>query len=218
MSRRAFLASIFIGLMASVFVPAADASARMRFQSTAVLQGRVVDMNGAVVPRAQLSVQNTATGLGRKGETDSEGNYQIAALPVGNYRVKVEARGFRTEIIEQLGIEVARIVVQNFQLEVGDIAQTINVTAEAGLIELATVSVGQVVDQRTVQELPLNGRHFIDLGLLVPGSVTPPQNGNLSSPARGQGSFALNTAGNREDSVNFQINGRHSGSHILSLI
>ena len=93
----------------------------MPFQSTAVLQGRVVDQNGAVVPRAQVSVQNSATGLARNGETDSEGNYQIAALPVGNYRVEVRARGFRTEIIEQLGIEVARIVVQNFQLEVGDI-------------------------------------------------------------------------------------------------
>ena len=190
----------------------------MPFQSTAVLQGRVVDQNGAVVPRAQVSVKNSATGLARKGETDSEGNYQIAALPVGNYRVEVRARGFRTEIIEQLGIEVARIVVQDFRLEVGDITQTINVTPEAGLIELATVSVGQVVDQRTVQELPLNGRHFIDLGLLVPGSVTPPQNGTLSPPARGQGSFALNTAGNREDTVNYQINGINLNDQINNII
>jgi hypothetical protein len=163
MSRRAFLASIFIGFMTFVLGSEAGASPFVGFQSTAVLQGRVVDMNGAVVPRAQLSVQNSATGLARKGETDSVGNYQIAALPVGNYRVEVRARGFRTEIVERLGIEVARIVVQNFQLEVGDIAQTINVTPEAGLIELTTVSNGQVVDQRTVQELPLNGRHLMDL-------------------------------------------------------
>src|SRR5438094_565664 len=59
----------------------------------------------------------------------------------------------------------------------------------------------------TVQEIPLNGRHFVDLGLLIPGSVTPPQNGFLSAPLRGQGSFAFNTAGNREDTVNFMING-----------
>src|SRR5207244_4642218 len=71
----------------------------------------------------------------------------------------------------------------------------------------ATTSVGQVINQRTVQEIPLNGRHFVDLGLLIPGSVTPPQNGFLTAPLRGQGSFAFNTAGNREDTVNFMING-----------
>ena len=180
--------------------------------------GKGRDQNGAVVPRAQVSVQNNATGLARNGETDSEGNYQIVALPVGNYRVEVEARGFRKGIVEQLVIEVARIVVQDFHLAVGDINQTINVTPEARLIEAATVSIGQVVDQRTVQELPLNGRHFIDLGLLVPGSVTPPQNGTLSPSARGQGSFALNTAGNREDAVNFQINGINLNDQINNII
>src|SRR6185312_8312292 len=98
-------------------------------------------------------------------------------------------------------------VVQDFRLEVGDITQTINVTSDPPLVELATISVGQVIDERTVQEIPLNGRYFIDLGLLIPGSVTPPQNGSLSPPTRGGGALALNTAGNREDTVNFQING-----------
>lgn len=199
--------SLLIALLAPIFILEGDASPRLHFQSNAVLQGRVVDMNGAGVPRAEVSVQNSATGLSRKGETDSEGNYQIAALPVGNYRVEVEARGFRKEIVEQLGIEVARIVVHDFHLAVGAITQTINVTSDVPLVETATVSVGQVVNERTVQEIPLNGRYFIDLGLLIPGSVTPPQNGQLSPPTRGGGSLALNTAGNREDTVNYQING-----------
>src|SRR5436853_517551 len=73
--------------------------------------------------------------------------------------------------------------------------------------ETATTSVGTVVNLRTVQEIPLNGRHFVDLGLLVPGTVAPPQNGFLTAPLRGQGSFGINTAGNREDTVNFMING-----------
>lgn len=210
--------SLLIGLMAFVFVPRPAASPLGHFQSTAVLQGRVIDQNGAVVPRARISAHSTATGLRRAGEADSEGNYQIAALPVGKYRVEVNAVGFRTEIIEHLSLEVARIVVQDFRLEVGDITQTINVTPEALLIEVTTVSVGQVIDQRSVQELPLNGRHFIDLGLLVPGSVTPPQNGNLSPPARGQGSFALNTAGNREDTINYQINGINLNDQINNII
>ena len=218
MRRRTLLSSLLIGFLASVLVPEAGASPFMRFQSTAVLQGRVVDQNGSVVAGAQVSIQNNSTGLARKGQTDSEGNYQIAALPVGNYVVEVRARGFRKEIVEQLRIEVARIVVQDFRLEVGDITQTVHVTPEASLIETATVSVGQVIDQRTVQELPLNGRHFIDLGLLVPGSVTPPQNGNLSAPARGLGSSALNTAGNREDTTNYQINGINLNDQINNII
>src|SRR5437660_12245711 len=69
------------------------------------------------------------------------------------------------------------------------------------------MTVGQAIDQRTVQEIPLNLSHFVDLALLIPGTVTPPQNGFLTAPLRGQGSFAFNTAGAREDSVNFMING-----------
>jgi hypothetical protein len=171
-----------------------------------------------VVSHARISAQNIATGLIRTGEADSEGNYQIAALPVGNYRVEVTAQGFRTEIVERLSIEVARIIVQDFRLEVGDITQTINVTPQAGLIEAATVSVGQVIGQRTVQELPLNGRQFIELGLLVPGSVTPPQNGFSTAPVRGLGTLTFNTAGNREDSVNFMINGITLNSPTLTSI
>src|ERR1700752_1687018 len=98
MRRRSLISSLLIGLMASVFVPESGASPLITFQSTAVLQGRVVDQNGAVVPRAQVSVQNSATGLSRKGETDSEGNYQIAALPVGNYRGEAREDGFGTKI------------------------------------------------------------------------------------------------------------------------
>jgi hypothetical protein len=92
-------------------------------------------------------------------------------------------------------------------MQVATATETVNVTAAAPVIESGSVSVATVIDQRTVQEIPLNGRHFVDLGLLVPGSVTPPQNGFLTAPLRGQGSFAFNTAGNREDTVNFMING-----------
>ena len=158
--RRTLLASLLIGLLAPVFILEAGASPRMHFQSSAVLQGRVVDINGALVPRAQVSVRNNATGLSRKGETDSEGNYQIAALPVGNYRVEARADGFGTKIVEHLDIEVARIIVQDFRLEVGDITQTIDVASDTPLVETATVSVGQVISERTVQEIPLNGRYL----------------------------------------------------------
>ena len=176
-------------------------------QSSATLQGTVSDPKGAVMPKAKVLVHNQATGLERTTETDSEGNYQVAALPVGVYRVEVQAAGFQTQVVNELSIEVARTVTQNFQLAVGGIEQQVSIVSDTPVIEATTTSVGTVINQKTVQDIPLNGRHFVDLGLLIPGSVTPPQNGFLTAPLRGQGSFAFNTAGNREDTVNFQING-----------
>ena len=123
------------------------------------------------------------------------------------YTVEVRVQGFKTQVADQVTLEVAKTVVQNFQMDVGAISEQVLVSSDVPVIETATTSVGTVINQRTVQEIPLNGRHFVDLGLLIPGSVTPPQNGFLTAPLRGQGSFAFNTAGNREDTVNFMING-----------
>jgi len=176
-------------------------------QSTATLQGTVTDSKGAVVPNATVLLKNKNTSSERTTQTDTDGNYQFAALPVGLYSVEVRVEGFKTQVADQVTIEVAKTVIQNFQMEVGAITEQVLVSSDVPVIETATTSVGTVINQRTVQEIPLNGRHFVDLGLLIPGSVTPPQNGFLTAPLRGQGSFAFNTAGNREDTVNFMING-----------
>jgi hypothetical protein len=176
-------------------------------QSTAVLQGTVTDAKGAVLPNATVTARNRSTSSARTTQTDSEGNYQFAALPVGSYTVEVQVQGFKTQVADQVTVEVAKTVVQNFQMDVGAISEQVLVSSDVPVIETATTSVGTVINQRTVQEIPLNGRHFVDLGLLIPGSVTPPQNGFLTAPLRGQGSFAFNTAGGREDTVNFMING-----------
>jgi carboxypeptidase family protein len=176
-------------------------------QSTATLQGTVTDAKGAVIPNATVTVRNRSTSFERTTQTDSDGNYQVAALPVGNYTVEAKIEGFKTQVADNVTVEVAKTIIQNFQMDVGLISEQVQVSSDIPVIETATSSVGTVINQRTVQEIPLNGRHFVDLGLLIPGSVTPPQNGFLTAPLRGQGSFAFNTAGNREDTVNFMING-----------
>ncbi|MEN3328848.1 MAG: hypothetical protein V7638_3655 [Acidobacteriota bacterium] len=176
-------------------------------QSTTTVQGTVTDSKGAVLPNATVVVRNKSTATERTVQTDSDGNYQVAALPVGLYAIEVRVQGFKTQVADQVTLEVARTVVQNFQMDVGAISEQVLVSSDVPVIETSTTSVGTVINQRTVQEIPLNGRHFVDLGLLIPGSVTPPQNGFLTAPLRGQGSFAINTAGNREDTVNFMING-----------
>lgn len=176
-------------------------------QSTAALQGTVLDPSGSVVSGATITVRNEATGLQRTTQTDDTGNYLVAALPVGVYQVEVTGVGFQKQTVSHLKLDVSQTVTQNFQLKVGALTEEVTVAAGAPVIETSTITVGQVIDQKTVQEIPLNGRHFVDLGLLIPGSVTPPQNGFLTAPLRGQGSFAFNTAGNREDTVNFLVNG-----------
>ena len=192
------LIAILVGLLAGVTAFG---------QSSATVQGAITDSKGAVVPSATVVVRNKATSIERTAQSDTEGNYQVAALPAATYVIEVKANGFKTQLADQVILGVAQTVVQNFQLEIGAISEQVLVTSDVPVIETATTSVGTVINQRTVQEIPLNGRHFVDLGLLIPGSVTPPQNGFLTAPLRGQGSFGLNTAGNREDTVNFMING-----------
>jgi hypothetical protein len=190
-----------------LLVAALLATAPVLAQSTATLQGTVSDAKGAVLPNATVVVRNRSTSSERTTQTDSEGNYQLAALPPGVYSVEVRVQGFKTQVADSVTLEVAKTAVQNFQMDVGALSEQVLVSSDIPVIETATTSVGTVINQRTVQEIPLNGRHFVDLGLLLPGSVTPPQNGFLTAPLRGQGSFAFNTAGGREDTVNFMING-----------
>jgi hypothetical protein len=144
-------------------------------QSNASIQGEVTDPNGAVVPEAEITLRSEATGIERKAISDSGGRYLIAALAVGDYHLEVQASGFTRQIFETIHVEVGRVITQNFQLQVGDVSQTVTVPTNPELLEQSTMAVGHVVDQQMVQETPLNGRYFLDLGLRVPGSVTPPQ-------------------------------------------
>ncbi len=190
-------AAIFVSLLGS----------RAAAQSTGTIQGTVYDPAGATITRAKVTVTNTATGEERNTITDDAGAYIVPSLAPGNYRVEASSAGFQTMSASGLVLSVNAKVQQDFHLAVGQTSQTMEVTAAAPLVDTSTTSVGKVIDQRQVQEMPLNGRHFVDLGLLIPGSVTPPQSGFLTAPLRGQGSLSFNTAGSREDTVNFMING-----------
>jgi hypothetical protein len=176
-------------------------------QSRGALQGRIVDLTGAVMTGVNITVRNRATSLERIVQTDREGNYHAPALPVGSYRIEAHASGFQTQIVESLTVKIGLTTVQDFQLRVGDVSQEVTVTAASQAVERTTTSVGHMVDSRVIQEIPLNGRHFLDVGLLTPGSVTPPQSGFSTPPMRGLGALAINTAGNREETVNYLVNG-----------
>ncbi|HZI86239.1 MAG TPA: carboxypeptidase-like regulatory domain-containing protein, partial [Pyrinomonadaceae bacterium] len=176
-------------------------------QSTALIEGFITDQHGAFIADAEITASEPAIGITRQAFTDVSGRYLIAALPVGNYRLEVRAQGFTGQVVEQVKIEVGRRSIQDFKLQVGDFLEQVRISSANNVIERSTVSVGQIIDRRMVQGVPLNGRYFLDLGLLVAGSVTPPQGAFSSAPIRGLGSFAITTAGNREETVNYVING-----------
>ncbi len=192
--------SLVIALTLCASIPASA-------QIFASLQGRVFDPSGAVVPGATIRVQNESSGFDVSVRTDSEARYYVVAVPNGTYTVTATAMGFRAERIDALDVDVGRTLVRDFHLTIGDIAETVIVRSETPLVDRASATIGHVVTAETVQKIPLNGRHFTDLGLLVPGSVAPSQTGFSSRPIRGVGALAFNTAGNREEAVGFEVNG-----------
>jgi len=176
-------------------------------QSTASLGGTVTDGSGGVVPAAAVVAKNQATGVEFSTTTDSSGAYLFPSLPIGTYRLEIKASNFQTSVLSDMRLEVASSQIRDVQLKVGAATQTVEIVADAAVVDTTTNSMGQVINDKTVQEIPLNGRHFTDLSLLTPGTMTPPANGFLSAPLRGQGSFGINTAGQREDTTNWLVNG-----------
>src|SRR5262245_42671011 len=151
------------------------------------ITGTVTDPSHRRVPGAELRLVNLATLVEDSVTTNIEGVYEVSALPVGYYRMQVKAPGFRVQTVEGLLAQVARILVQDVQLELGDISQEVTVMSRAVTIDRATMSVGHLIDGRTVQEAPLNGRYLLDLAVLAPGSITASQNGFSTTPSRGLG-------------------------------
>jgi hypothetical protein len=216
-NRSSFVWKVFLRFSLLVVLLAAFGSAALA-QSTAALNGTVTDATGAVVANARVVAINQATGVESVTQTDTAGTYLYPSLPIGIYRVQVSAPGFQSAIVANLKLEVATAATQNIQLRIGGTAETVEILADAALIETATTSMSQVINDKTVQEIPLNGRHFTDLSLLTPGTVTPPANGFLSAPLRGQGSFGINTAGQREDTTNWLVNGINLNDNVQNQI
>lgn len=141
-------------------------------QTAAQITGRVTDANDAVVADAQLRVTNTDTGVTRAAASNSEGFYVVPQLLPGNYEVNVQKSGFRPVRRTGLKLEVAQTAELNFTMEVGAVTEVVNVTTHAPLLETTTSSLGEVVNSRSIESLPLNGRNVMQLIALTPGIAT----------------------------------------------
>ena len=135
---------------------------------TASLQGRVADNSGAVLTRATITATNTETGLSRSTTSDDTGEYKIASLPVGNYKIEAKAGTFQPQS-RTIALSIGESATVDFSLVPGQVEEQLTVTTEAALIEPTRTSTDTVIEQAQIQNLPVNGRQFIDFALLAPG-------------------------------------------------
>ncbi len=138
------------------------------------LIGAVSDQAGAAVPGATVTATAVGTKLSRVAVTGSDGTYSFPRLASGSYQVHVELTGFRPLTREGIQIATGETVRLDLQLQVGGLSEAITVTADASLLRGETAALGQVIDNRKVVDLPLNGRSFVTLAGLAPGVALPP--------------------------------------------
>jgi Carboxypeptidase regulatory-like domain len=176
---------------------------------SASVRGTVVDASGAIVSSAKITATHSETGLQRTTLSDAQGAYVLLELPVGNYRLEAQAKGFKGYLQEGISLDVNQTATVVIHLVVGTASQQIEVTANAPVIESTSTSLGKTVGEREVLELPLNGRHFTQLGLLQPGVVPITPGLQLAGGTLRDGqAYAVN--GQRPESNNFLIDGANN--------
>jgi len=193
--------AFLVGLAASPALFAQSASG--------TILGSVHDASGASIPGAAVSIVNQQTGFRREVPTDSNGDYELPYVPLGDYVVSAKAKGFKTVDRSGVTLVVDQKARLDFTLTVGDVNETVTVTEAAPLVKTDSSEMGEVVQQKTVQDLPLNGRNYVQLVFLTAGVTTGQQGGNIEGTGafvqRGTGSFNAN--GQRGQNNNFMVDG-----------
>jgi len=185
----------------------------LAFNSQAVAQnaqltGIITDGNSALIAGAQITLTNIDTSVTRKAVTNADGYYSITFVPPGNYGLSVIANGFKPVTRNNLGINVDQAARIDFTLEPGTITESVNITANEPPLERETSSIGQVIENKSIVTLPLNGRNYSQLVLLMPGA-TPNQ-----LPRAGDG-FSVN--GNRALQNKFLVDGLDNNNYIMGV-
>jgi hypothetical protein len=197
---------ILIALICVLSVPA------VAQVSTAELSGTILDATGAAVANAKVTATNVATNLAHDTVSDGSGNYILSFLQPGDYSLSVEAAGFRKLVQSGVTLQINQQARVNLTLQLGEVSQTLEVTGQAPLLESESSSLGTVVTQKLVNDLPLNGRNFIQLATLSPGvnGVGYSASGTIMSGTRPDDrrpGTEIFSNGNREGSNNFLYDG-----------
>src|SRR5262249_53471970 len=167
---------------------------------------------GATLPQAKVTVIEVDKGTSIITSSGNSGEYVVSPLPIGRYSMKVEKDGFKTAVTEAVEVQVQQRVVLNITLQVGAIAEKVTVTNVAPLLETETSDLGQVIDNRRMVNLPLNGRNFAQLAQLSAG-VAPSEPG-----ARNSGSYGFSSNGGRSYQNNILLDGIDNNSNLTDLL
>ena len=172
--------------------------------ATGRITGIIYDATGAVIADAHITVTNVATHISRETTSDATGYYQVLALPIGSYTVSLERQGFRSATTVERKLEINQTLKIDIKMEVGSATETVTVESTTGTVETINPTLGSTVSDRTVQDMPLNGRNALDLALLQPG-VLPAD--NPANGSGGTGGMQFSIGGGRSDANTFVLDG-----------
>ncbi|MGI8744933.1 MAG: TonB-dependent receptor domain-containing protein [Bryobacteraceae bacterium] len=178
--------------------------------------GTVKDPTAALVPGAELTLTNEATGVAQKARSSSSGTYVFEAVPVGSYALKVEAPGFKTYLVTGIQIHVQNVVTADISLAVGAVSEVLTVSSALPLLQAQDASLGQTIASRPVNELPLNGRNWLSLtqlsagSYLVGGSVS-----TIPSPSGQNFTGSIFTNGAEPGQLDFRLNGVNNNEEVF---
>ncbi len=189
-------------VLAGLFAPRAQAQA----VAIAQVAGRVADPTGAPVAGAQVKIIETGKQQLHTAASDDQGRYTFPNLPIGSYRLEVQASGFKLYAQSGILLQVGNSVEINATLAVGSVNETIEVTASAEMVETRETSVSQVIDQRRIVDLPLNGRQPTQLIVLSGAAVTAP-GGGMTGSKNYASSTTISVAGGQANGVNYLLDG-----------
>ena len=181
-------------------------------QANGVLSGTVADKTGSVIAGATVKITSQGTGLTREVKTDGSGHYTAPFLPVAFYTIRVESQGFQTTEQKDLRLQVDEQREVDFSLNPASVSQSVEVSATEVAVETTNPTLGQVITAEQVANLPLNGRDFVQLATLTPGTTqeTSTQsffNGGPSSEVSARGTFSLSVGGSRASSTDWLFDG-----------
>jgi hypothetical protein len=203
--KRAVLVAVFCSLVFLI-------GPHLYGQATGSFSGTVSDKAGAVISGATVKITSQGTGLTREGKTDDSGHYLIPSLSVGQYTIRVESQGFQTTEQKDIRLQIDEHREIDFGLAPASVSTAIEVNATEVAVETSNATLGQVITSEQVAELPLNGRDFVQLATLTPGTTqeTNPGsffNGGPSSEVSARGTYSLSVGGSRAQSTDWLLDG-----------
>ena len=179
---------------------------------TGTISGIVHDPSGAVVPLVNITATNTGTSAAFKTTTDETGAYFLRTLPVGIYDLAAEVNGFKKYQTKGIRLQVNEVARVDVNLAVGTAAETVTVSSQAVVVDTTTATLKTAVDQKRIEELPLNGRNPTQLMQLIVGVVKDTR-ADVTSGTTYPGTLPVSVKGNRSNSTNYVLDGAQNNDH-----